>query len=171
MLLLLCNCGHEFFLENTKNDFCSIGRDYISSSQTNFIEKYITHIQTHGPIFKTRSSFLLVIPVGYEYELSSVGSCGLAIHFKDLIKSQRVPIMVQWKLIQLVSMRIQGPSLPMLSGLGIWHCCELWCRSQIWLGSLVAVAAMQAGSCSSNLTPSLGSFICCGCNPRKQKIK
>ena len=51
-------------------------------------------------------------------------------------------------------MRMQFQSLALLSELGIWHCCELWCRSQIWLGSLVAVAVAQAGSCSSHLTPS-----------------
>ena len=31
-------------------------------------------------------------------------------------------------------------SLALLSGLGIWHCCELWCRSQMELRSHVAVA-------------------------------
>ena len=29
-----------------------------------------------------------------------------------------------------------------LSGLRIWHCRELWCRSQTWLGSGVAVAVV-----------------------------
>ena len=38
--------------------------------------------------------------------------------------------MVQWKGIRLVSMRLQVPSLASLSGLGILHCHELWCRSQ-----------------------------------------
>ena len=55
-----------------------------------------------------------------------------------------VPVMAQWKQIQLGNMRLQVWSLPLLSGLGIWHCCELWCRSQTWLGSGVAV--VQAGS-------------------------
>ena len=32
----------------------------------------------------------------------------------------------------------------------IQHCCKLWCRSQIWLRSHVAVAVVQAGSCSSS---------------------
>ena len=41
---------------------------------------------------------------------------------------------------QLVSMRMQVPSLASLSGLRIWHCRELWCRLQMWLLSLVAVA-------------------------------
>ena len=31
-------------------------------------------------------------------------------------------------------------SLTSLSGLRIWHCCGLWCRSWTRLGSLVAVA-------------------------------
>ena len=56
-----------------------------------------------------------------------------------------------------------------LGGLRIWHCYELWCRSQMWLGSSVAVAVVKASSCSSNSTPSLGTFICQGCGPKKQK--
>ena len=36
-------------------------------------------------------------------------------------------------------------------------------------GSNVAVAVIQAGSCSSNSTPSLGTSICCRCRPKKQK--
>ena len=31
-----------------------------------------------------------------------------------------------------------------------WCCCELWCRSQTWLGSGVAVAVLKAGTCSSD---------------------
>ena len=30
----------------------------------------------------------------------------------------------------------------------------LWCRWQTWLGSRVAVVVTEAGSCSSNLSPS-----------------
>ena len=52
----------------------------------------------------------------------------------------RVPIMAQWKWISLVTMRTQVPSLSSLSGLRIWHCHELWCRLQMWLGSDIAVA-------------------------------
>ena len=37
------------------------------------------------------------------------------------------------------------------------------------LGSSVAV--VQAGSCSSDSTPSLGTSICCGCGPEKKKKK
>ena len=42
------------------------------------------------------------------------------------------------------------PSLASLSGLRIWHCRGLWCRSQTQLRSGVAVALVQAGSCSSD---------------------
>ena len=40
---------------------------------------------------------------------------------------------------QLAAMRTQVRSLASLSGLRIWHCRQLWCRSQMWLGSCVAV--------------------------------
>ena len=53
---------------------------------------------------------------------------------------------------QLVSMRTRVRSLASLSGLRIWHCCELWCRLKTWLGSCITVAVVQAGSCSSNAT-------------------
>ena len=39
------------------------------------------------------------------------------------------------------------------------------------LRSSIVVAVEEAGSCVSNLTPSLGTFICHGCSPRKIKIK
>ena len=48
-------------------------------------------------------------------------------------------------------MRMWVRSLALLSGLGIWHCHEVWCRLQTRLESHVAVA----GSCSSDLTPNL----------------
>ena len=38
---------------------------------------------------------------------------------------------------KLTSMRKQVRSLALLIGLRIWHCHELWCRSQRWLGSLL----------------------------------
>ena len=60
-------------------------------------------------------------------------------------------------------------SLTLLSGLGIWHCRELWCRSKTRLGSRVAVALIQTGSYSSHQTPSLGTSICQGIHPRKGK--
>ena len=48
---------------------------------------------------------------------------------------------------------------------------QLPCRSQIWLGSCVAVAVAWASSCSSGLTSSLGTSICCRCNPKKKTKK
>ena len=49
-------------------------------------------------------------------------------------------------------MRMQVGSQASLSGLGIWRCCELWCRSKRWLGSHVALAVAVAGSLSPDLT-------------------
>ena len=75
--------------------------------------------------------------------------------------------MAQQKLICLASMRTWVRSLASISGLRIPHCHELWCRSQTRLGSRVAVAVVQDGSYSSDLTPSLGTSICHGNGPRK----
>ena len=57
------------------------------------------------------------------------------------------------------TMRLQAQSLASLSGLRIWHCCELWCRLQTRLRYLY----------SSDQTPSLGTSICCRCGPRKRQ--
>ena len=63
-------------------------------------------------------------------------------------------------------MRTQVQSLALLSGLRIWLCCELWCRSQTWLRSGVAVAVAKAGGYSSNMTHGLGTSICPGCDSK-----
>ena len=51
-----------------------------------------------------------------------------------------------------------------LSGSGIWYCHELL---QMQLRSHIAVAVAQAGSCSSNSTPSLGTSLCHRCSPKR----
>ena len=56
-----------------------------------------------------------------------------------------------------------------LSGLRIRRCCELWCPSQTWRRSAVAGAVARAGSYRSALTPSLGTSVCRGCGPKKEK--
>ena len=43
-------------------------------------------------------------------------------------------------------MRMWVQSLASLSGLRIQHCCELWHRSQTWLGSHIAVALAYAAA-------------------------
>ena len=62
-------------------------------------------------------------------------------------------------------------SLASLSGLRIWHCHKMWCRSQTRLGSGVAVSVAQACSYSSDSTPSLGTSVCHGCGPKKRTKK
>ena len=68
-------------------------------------------------------------------------------------------------------MKLRVQSLALLSGLRIRHCCELWCRLQMWLWSRVAVALAQAGGYSSDSTPSLGTSICRGSGLRNSKKK
>ena len=52
-------------------------------------------------------------------------------------------------------MRTWVRTLALLRGLRIRHYPEQWCGSQRRLGSSVAVALVEASSCSSNSTPSL----------------
>ena len=59
--------------------------------------------------------------------------------------------------------------LTLLRGLRIQRCCKPQHRSQMWLRSSVAMVVAVAGSCSSDLTPSLGTSICCGCSRIKKK--
>ena len=68
-------------------------------------------------------------------------------------------------------MRMQVQSLASLSGLRIRCCCKLWCRSQTQLGPRVAMAVVEAGSCSSSLTPSLGASIRLRSSLKKEKKK
>ena len=72
--------------------------------------------------------------------------------------------MVQQKRIQLETMRLWVRSLASLSASRIGRCRELWCRSKSRLGSCVAVAVVEAGSCSSDSTPSLGTSTCHRCS-------
>ena len=67
-------------------------------------------------------------------------------------------------------MRTQFQSLASLHGLRIWRCCELWCRSQVQLGSGVAVE-LCGTRISSDSTPSLRTSICLGGGPTKTKKK
>ena len=69
--------------------------------------------------------------------------------------------------MNLTSIHEEAGSIP---GLAHWIS-ELWCRSQMQLGYGVAVTVTQASSYSSDSTPSLGSSICQGCGPNKQKKK
>ena len=58
------------------------------------------------------------------------------------IRLHGVPIMAQWRRIQLGTMRLWVRSLASLSGLRIWGCRELWYRSQTLLRSGIAVAVV-----------------------------
>ena len=77
--------------------------------------------------------------------------------------------MAQQKCIGLGTMRLWVRSVASLSGLKMRRCRELWCRLQ--LRCHVAVAVVEAGSCSSNPTPSLGTAMCHRCGSEKTPPK
>ena len=77
-------------------------------------------------------------------------------------------MVAQQKRLRLETMRLRVQSLASLSGLRIRCCPELWGRLQTRLRSCMAVAVVEAGSCGSNSTPSLGTSRCLRCSPKKQ---
>ena len=56
----------------------------------------------------------------------------------------------------------------MVQGVKDPACHKVWCRLQMWLRSGAAVAMAVADSCSSELTPSLGTSICCRYDPKRK---
>ena len=66
---------------------------------------------------------------------------------------------------------MQVRALASISGLRMRCGCELWCRSQTWPGSDVAVAIVKASCCSSGLTLSLATSIWRRCGPKKTRRK
>ena len=77
--------------------------------------------------------------------------------------------MAQWLMNLTRNHEVAIQSLALLSRLRNWHCCELWCRSKMRLGSHVAAALVYAGGYSSVSTSSLGTSIFHGSSPRKGK--
>ena len=79
------------------------------------------------------------------------------------------PLWLSGQRIQLGTMRVWVWSLASLSGLWIRHCCELWCRSQMWLGSGVAVALSGRGQQQHlRLDPWPGNFYMLRVQPLKK---
>ena len=101
----------------------------------------------------------------------SLGGLGffLSLLSVKMIRSPGVPIVAQWKQIQLVSKRMWVWPLALLSGLRIRCCLEPWCRSQTLIRYGIAVAVVQACIYSSDSTPSLRTSICRTCSPKKKK--
>ena len=58
--------------------------------------------------------------------------------------------MAQWLTNPTRNREVSGSILASLSGLGLWHCRELWCRLQMQLGSGIAVAVVQIGGYTSD---------------------
>ena len=75
--------------------------------------------------------------------------------------------MVQWVKNPMSIHEDSVQSLASLPGLRIQHCREVRCRSQTQLGCGIAVAVVEAGSCSSDWTPSLGPSMCHRCGHKK----
>ena len=90
-------------------------------------------------------------------------------HLKNIYSG--VPVVMQWKQIRLRTMRLQVRSLASISRLRIWHCCELWCRSQTLLGSCIAVAWCRPAAVAPIGPPAWESPYAAGSALKSQKEK
>ena len=86
-----------------------------------------------------RGDFKRIFLFPLEGELNIKSHHLLALLLNDI---RGVTIVAQQKRIQLGTMRLQVRTLALLSGLRIWGCHELQCRSQRQLGSGIAVAVV-----------------------------
>ena len=81
------------------------------------------------------------------------------------------PSWLSGKETQLVSMRTWVQSLASLSGLKIWRCHELSCRSQVRLGADDTEKVKKTSGYRYDSTPSLGPCISHRYGPKKTKKK
>ena len=87
-------------------------------------------------------SLLCSFPYSFKSRIVILFYVEVELSLKKIQHFLGVPVVAQWKQIRLLSMRMRVQSLALLSGLRIQHCCELWCRSQMWLRSGIAVAVV-----------------------------
>ena len=113
----------------------------IISDQTE--ERQLQHWHLDNPTLLEASTCDVVWPAHHLFNI-------LARNITSQNTNLGVPVVVQQKRIWLGTTRLQVQSLALLSELRIRRCGELWYRSQTRLGSGVAVAVAQAGSCSSD---------------------
>ena len=95
--------------------------------------------------WRTLTAFLQTVIIAEEWELllfklHCVKSYPIRLQQGGpvLVQQKRIPLGKKW--IRLGTKRLWVQSMALLSGLSIWRCCELWCRSQMWLGSGIAMA-------------------------------
>ena len=91
--------------------------------------------------------------------------------WSNVSKKRGVPVMACQLTKQLESMRMWVLSLASPSALRIQHYSELWCRSQMHLGSCISVALVKADNYSFDSVPSLGISMCHRCGSKKTKKK
>ena len=87
------------------------------------------------------------------------------MNLKGLVLSERSQSQVTYLTIPFLGVPVVAQQVKDLA------LCKLQHRSGMQLGSGVAVAVAQAGSCSSHSTPSSGTSICRRCSLKKERKK
>ena len=131
---LLQRCSSGFFYSQALHNTLFIGRKKIDCLSIPL--RNVSRLPSERVILPRRFHIKSVLPwlIGRNWEALSFTNVRVWNFHLGLYPSKTtwrgVPIMAQQKQIQLGTMRVQVPSLALLSGLRIRHCCEPWCR--IW---------------------------------------
>ena len=106
-------------------------QDFLGCSVANTLSSSILSVFPRNFV-----SLLLFFPLFllnlYSFSALLTLHCRIFVYFKVIFSV--VPIVAQPKRIRLGTMRSWVRSLALLSGLRIWRCPELWCRSQMHFG-------------------------------------
>ena len=97
----------------------------------NFLSCFKIHLQNQS--YRLHASNKVRLNLGEHIRFSNWQTlkCIILILKKEHISG--VSIVVQWKQIQLGTVRLWVQALALLSGLRIWRCCELWSTLQMRL--------------------------------------
>ena len=127
--------------------YCQISPTYHSGGQTPHFKQHQTRLMFGGSKAEWREGHRQSSKSNWGktrkmLEKTSLHVCALPLWANQSHCHEGVPIVVQWERIRLGTMRLRVRSLASLSGIRIWRCCELWCRSQMRLRSWVGVAVV-----------------------------
>ena len=112
--------------------------------------------------------------------------CFVLFLIESFVLSQNHSVLMLWEQLSIfiylrvpvVTQQVNSPTLSLWGcGFDLWplsleiqHCCKLWHRPQIRLGSSVAMTGI-GHCCSSNLTPGPETFIVTGATIKRTKKK
>ena len=129
-----------------------------------YIEHYVLYIMYN--IYVLTSLYIIYIYNVHTYKLAQTMEITHPLKVKSCSSHRGSAVM------KSTSIHEKEGTIPGLdSGLRIRCCCELWCRLQMRIRTLIAVAVVQTSSCSSDSTRTRKIPYATGSAPKSKKKK